>query len=144
MVKEDFAPLFSVIVPITDHNVHLLSFTLDSIAEQSFNSYEVIVIDGQTKEHSLDVFDAYRSHIKRIYTALDRNLSAMLNKGVDLAQGQYLHFLQPGEFYTPALTPTNLGSYLKGTGTHQRSPEHYQQLGARRRRTRRTDDDDGQ
>ena len=44
----------------------------------------------------------------------------------------------------PALTPTNLGSYLKGTGTHQRSPEHYQQLGARRRRTRRTDDDDGQ
>lgn len=99
MVKEDFAPLFSVIVPITDHNVHLLSFTLDSIAEQSFNSYEVIVIDGQTKEHSLDVFDAYRSHIKRIYTALDRNLSAMLNKGVDLAQGQYLHFLQPGEFY---------------------------------------------
>ena len=44
----------------------------------------------------------------------------------------------------PALTPTNLGSYLKGTGTHQRSPEHYQQLGARRRRPRRTDDDDGQ
>jgi hypothetical protein len=42
------------------------------------------------------------------------------------------------------LTPTNLGSYLKGTGTHQRSPEHYQQLAARRRRTRRTDDDDGQ
>jgi len=42
------------------------------------------------------------------------------------------------------LTPTNLGPYLKGTGTHQRSPEHYQQRAERRRRTRRTDNDDGQ
>lgn len=91
--------LFSVIVPIMDQNVHLLPFTMDSIAEQAFDSYEVIVIDGQTKEHSLSIFDAYQAHITRIYTALDRDLSAMFNKGVDLAQGQYLHFMQPGEFY---------------------------------------------
>ncbi|MBS0605209.1 MAG: glycosyltransferase [Verrucomicrobia bacterium] len=99
MSAEADSPIFSIIVPLTDENVHLLPFTMDSIAEQTLNSYEVIVIDAQTKEHSLCVFDAYRSHITRIYTALDRNLSAMLNKGVDLSRGSYLHFMQPGEFY---------------------------------------------
>ncbi len=99
MNPEAQTPFFSIIVTLTDDNVHLLPFTLDSIAQQALESYEVIVIDGQTKEHSLCVFEAYRAHITRIYTALDRNLSSMLNKGVDLSSGQYLHFLQPGEFY---------------------------------------------
>ena len=43
------------------------------------------------------------------------------------------------------LTPANLTSYLKGAGTHQRSPEHYQQLAERHRKPKGTkDDDDGQ
>ncbi len=99
MSQEPSRPFFSVILPIVDQNVHLLPFTLDSIAEQVFDAYEVIVIDAQTKEHSLGVFDAYRPHITRIYTALDRNMGAMLNKGIDLSCGEYLHFLRPGEFY---------------------------------------------
>lgn len=88
-----------MIVTVTDENVHLLPFTMDSIAEQAFDSYEVIIVDGQTKEHSLCVFEAYRCHITRVYTALDRNLSCMMNKGIDLSKGSYLHFLHPGEFY---------------------------------------------
>ena len=95
----DHTPYVSVIVPITDQNVHLLSFTMDSIASQAFGAFEVIVVDGQTREHSLAIFDAYRHCVARFYTALDRNLSAMLNKGAELAKGKFLHFLQPGEFY---------------------------------------------
>jgi hypothetical protein len=44
-----------------------------------------------------------------------------------------------------SLTPSNLGAYLKGAGTHQRSPAQYQTLATgRRKRKDRTDDDDGQ
>jgi len=45
-----------------------------------------------------------------------------------------------------ALTPTNLGAYLKGAGSHQRSPEQYQQLAQKRARkgTGTNNDDDGQ
>lgn len=99
MNKTAALPYFSIIIPITDRNAHLLPFTMDSIASQRFDAYEVIVIDGQTKEHSLAIFDAYSPRIAHIDTTLDRNLSAMLNKGVDLSKGEYLHFLQPGEFY---------------------------------------------
>jgi transposase len=45
-----------------------------------------------------------------------------------------------------ALTPTNLGSYLKGAGRHQRSPEQYQELAGKRPRRGGSGDqnDDGQ
>jgi len=45
-----------------------------------------------------------------------------------------------------ALTPANLGSYLKGAGPHQRSPEDYHKLAERRHRkgTSSTEDGDGQ
>jgi hypothetical protein len=99
MNKATTLPYFSIIIPITDCNIHLFPFTMDSIASQRFDSYEVIVIDGQTKEHSLSIFDAYRHHLARVDTALGCNLSEMLNEGIDLSQGKYLHFLQPGEFY---------------------------------------------
>ena len=43
------------------------------------------------------------------------------------------------------LTPANFSSYLKGAGTHQRSPAHYKQLAERRRKPKGAkDDDDGQ
>ncbi len=91
--------LFSIIIPIYDRNAYLLPFTLDSIAQQSFTSYEVILIDGQTGERRENSFHTYHQHVAHIYSALDRNFSAMLNKGVELAKGRYLNFIFPGEFY---------------------------------------------
>ena len=44
----------------------------------------------------------------------------------------------------PSLTPTNLSAYLKGAGSHQRSPAHYHTLAARRRKGKGTTNDDGQ
>jgi transposase len=54
---------------------------------------------------------------------------------------------RPGARLQPhAVSPTNLGSYLKGAGRHQRSPEHYRQLAATRSRkgSGTESDDDGQ
>lgn len=92
-------PFFSVIVPVLDKTLHLLPFTLDSIVSQEFEGFEIVLIDGQSGEHDLDLFNAYQPHISRIYSALDRHPFSMKNKGLMLARGKYLHFLDPGEFY---------------------------------------------
>lgn len=97
--QQESLPFFTVVVVITDRNAHMVSLTMDCIAAQSFHPFEVIVIDGQVQEHSLEIFDAYKTIISRIYHALDLNLYSMMNKGISLAQGPYMHFLMPGEFY---------------------------------------------
>ncbi|MBS0651222.1 MAG: glycosyltransferase [Verrucomicrobia bacterium] len=97
--SQDAKPYFTVIVPVTDQTAYMLPFTLDSIVEQAFDAFEIIIIDGQSKAHTHDVFQAYRNRITRIYSALDKNLFAMMNKGISLAKGEYVHILIPGEFY---------------------------------------------
>jgi glycosyltransferase involved in cell wall biosynthesis len=108
---------FSVVMVITDSTAHLVSLTMDSVVSQSYDSFEIVVIDGQTQEHSLEIFDAYKARISRIYSALDLNLYSMMNKGISLAKGQYIHFLMPGEFYISRHAFSFMAEFI---GQHQR------------------------
>lgn len=78
---------FSVIIPVTDKSAYLLPITLASIHAQSIDSYEVILIDG-TKSGKIGPLRAESG-----------NRFAMMNQGLEVAKGEYIHFLNPGEFY---------------------------------------------
>jgi len=92
-------PSFSILVPVTDANLYLASFTLDSIAGQSYPFFEIVLIDGRKKEKSQDFFEGYRSHIRKTLLAQGGDLFSILNQGVSLAEGEYIHVLIPGEYY---------------------------------------------
>jgi hypothetical protein len=92
-------PFFSILVPLLDRTSPLFSFTMDSILSQSFSSYEIIVLDGRKDKHTLDLFLLYAPFLTCSYPSLNENIFFMLNKGVSLAQGEYIHVLSPGEFY---------------------------------------------
>lgn len=92
-------PFFTVVVPVTDQSAHLLPFTMDSIVSQAFNDFEIIVVDGLSSSSRYDLFHSYHDEKTRVYSALDHNLFAMMNKGISLAKAEYVHLLLPGEFY---------------------------------------------
>jgi glycosyltransferase involved in cell wall biosynthesis len=104
--------LFSVVICVSDSDAYLLPFTLDSVVAQGNGEYEIIVIDGQRKAHSLDLFKAYASHISKIEQAYSPNLSVMMNQGLRAASGRYLHFLLPGEFYISRHVLAFMAEYL--------------------------------
>jgi hemolysin activation/secretion protein len=90
-------PFFSILIPLTDQLAYLLPFTLDGLMLQAGSpSFEVIIIDG-TKEGAplghlpLDKVQVVKSH--------SNNTFEMLNLGLAVAQGNYIHCLNPGEFY---------------------------------------------
>ncbi len=75
--SHDAKPHFTVIIPVTDQTAYLLPFTLDSIVEQVFDAFEII-IDGQSTPHTHDVFQTCRNRITRGYSPLDKNLYHLL------------------------------------------------------------------
>lgn len=96
-------------------------------------------------------------HMQRILQLADRYGAARLLEALAHAERYAAHSYQAverivqakaprgtGTLHPPALTPTNLGSYLKGAGSHQRSPEQYRDLAKRPTPTRRNEDDNGQ
>lgn len=89
----------SVIIPV--YNVEkYLEECLDSIINQTLKEIEIICIDDGSTDSSLNVLENYKKKDKRIIVLQQQNLGAgaARNKGLDLARGKYLSFLDADDF----------------------------------------------
>lgn len=82
-------PKFSIIVPV--YNVEkYIKKCLDSIMNQSFKDYEVIVINDGTKDKSMDIVKKYDV---KIINQENKGQSSARNHGIKEAKGEYIVFL---------------------------------------------------
>ena len=86
-------PFFSVIIP-TYNRAGLLKIAVDSVLEQTFSDYELIVIDDGSSDNTQDLMKAkqYRQ-LRYIYTPDNGGVSRARNKGITLARGEYIALL---------------------------------------------------
>ncbi len=86
--------MISVIVPV--YNVeNYIKECLDSILSQSFQSFELILVDDGSTDGSGRICDEYKEKDSRIrvFHKENRGLSSARNKGIDEAKGEYLCFV---------------------------------------------------
>ena len=76
-----------------------LEKTMNSVFTQSFTDYEYIVIDGGSTDGSLDVIDRNKNRISRWISEPDSGIYNAMNKGIGMASGEYLCFLNAGDWY---------------------------------------------
>lgn len=84
----------SVIIP-TFNSEKTLHTCLDSVFTQSFQSIEVLIIDGVSTDKTIEITNQYQqnyTHIKYI-SEPDKGIYDAMNKGVDLAKGKWFYFL---------------------------------------------------
>lgn len=86
------------IVTVNLNDAAGLDKTIRSVAEQIGCTVEYIVVDGGSRDGSLDVIDRWRERIDQLVVEPDRGLYDAQNKGGRLAQGDYLLFLNSGDF----------------------------------------------
>lgn len=90
------APLFSIIIP-TFNAASKLALTLESaVLQEPVAAREVLVIDGSSTDHTLNVLKSYEGRIRWI-SERDLGIYAAMNKGIRLARGRYLYFLGAGD-----------------------------------------------
>lgn len=92
-------PFFSVIVPV--YNVeHYLNQCIDSVLAQDFSDYELILVDDGSTDSSSLICDEYvktNSHIKVLHKE-NGGLSDARNFGINIAEGNYLWFLDSDDY----------------------------------------------
>ena len=91
-------PYISIVIP-TYNNAHSLHYTLERCLDQKYCEFEIIIVDAHSQDRTLDTVKLYSSKHIRIYSVAEHNSVEMLNKGISLANGTYVSFLQPGDFY---------------------------------------------
>lgn len=96
-------PLFSIIT-VTWNAAKVIEPTLRSVAEQSFNDYEYLVIDGASSDETLDLVRRANILNTRIFSEPDKGLYDAMNKAIDRAMGRYLIFLNAGDSFATDTT----------------------------------------
>ncbi len=91
-------PKISVVLP-TYNCAETVSASLTSVLEQDYPDFELIVVDASSTDHTLEIVKGLRNERVRIFTVSEYQRYQMLNKGISHADGLYLNFLFPGDFY---------------------------------------------
>lgn len=92
--------IYFTIVVATHNEESFVRLTLKSIAKQECEDYEVIVVDGGSKDRSLEV--VYETHFthRQVYTLFEPDIYYMWNKALKLARGRYILFFKSGTYFT--------------------------------------------
>ena len=91
-------PLVSIVTP-TFNSAHYLRETLDSVAGQSYRPIEHIVVDGVSSDDTLRIVQEY-PHVRWI-SEPDKGMYDAVNKGLRMASGSILAYLNGDDLYFP-------------------------------------------
>ena len=96
------SPKVSVIIPI--YNVELyLRECLDSVVNQTLKDIEIICVDDGSPDHSAEIAAEYVEKYDNVKLIHKENggLSSARNAGLDVAQGEYVYFLDSDDYIIP-------------------------------------------
>lgn len=105
--NETEAPLISIVTITYNASAEIIP-TLKSVTEQTCDDFEYLVIDGASRDDTLELVRRHGPSGARILSEPDRGLYDAMNKGLHLARGKYVLFLNAGDAFHDADT---LGAY---------------------------------
>lgn len=91
-------PKFSVITVCYNAEA-TLEDTIQSVISQTYHHVEYIIVDGASKDRTMDIVNRYRDRISVVVSEPDKGLYDAMNKGIRLATGDYLCFLNAGDSF---------------------------------------------
>ena len=92
-------PLVSIITVVLNGEEHL-NKTLNSVINQTYENLEYIVVDGGSTDGTVDNIKKYEDKIDYWVCEKDNCLYDAMNKGIDIATGEWINFMNAGdEFY---------------------------------------------
>jgi glycosyltransferase involved in cell wall biosynthesis len=96
--------LFSIIIP-TYNRAHLISDTLNSVKNQSFTDFELIIVDDGSTDNTRIVVENYISNNQlknwHFYSKINGERGAARNFGLNKAIGKWITFLDSDDLFYP-------------------------------------------
>lgn len=102
------------IITINYNAINGLQKTIDSVVSQSFNDYEWIVIDGGSTDGSRELLELYRDLFTFFCSEPDKGIYNAINKGLKHANGEYVQFLNSGDWLYDSFTLEKVFTHIDG------------------------------
>lgn len=96
-------PLFSVIIP-TYNREKTIKRAVDSVLNQTFKSFELIIVDDGSKDQTEKIIGSYcDKRIIYIKHEINKGQNPSLNTGISIAKGTYISFLDSDDEWDPSM-----------------------------------------
>lgn len=102
------------IVTVSFNSISTIADTLDSVAQQSHSDIEHVVIDGGSTDGTVDLIRSRGSRVSVFVTEPDAGIYDAMNKGLALANGEAIGFLNSDDFFA---TPDAVSSIARTLAT---------------------------
>ena len=93
------------------YNEKYIEDTCRSVAGQTWKNFEWIVVDGGSTDGTLETLERYRAHMRVCISEKDDGRYDAMNKGIVHAQGEYLLFLNGGDYLVNDLVLERIFAY---------------------------------
>lgn len=90
--ESSFYPLISIIIPSYNQGRYL-ERTLLSLLKQTYKNIEIILIDGGSKDETLEIIKKYEKFLSYWVSEKDNGQANAINKGLKIAKGTYVTWL---------------------------------------------------
>lgn len=100
------------IITVNFNNEAGLATTLQSVSSQVYEDFEFIVIDGGSNGGDKQLIDQHRKLIDILVSEPDTGIYNAMNKGIMLANGQYVYFLNSGDTFYDKFTLLNVAEKM--------------------------------
>jgi glycosyltransferase involved in cell wall biosynthesis len=93
-------PLVSIIIPVYNGE-KTIQETINSVLQQTFNDFEIIVINDGSQDSTLEAINNIKDDKVRVFSYPNAGVSTSRNRGLALAQGEFISFLDADDLWTP-------------------------------------------
>ena len=104
-------PFFSIIIPTFNSACHIKS-CLNSIVCQNYLDWEVLIMDGVSKDDTVKIAESYSDSRIHVYSEPDKGIYDAMNKGIKKAQGEWLYFLGSDDWLVDNEVLANVSNQL--------------------------------
>jgi len=91
-------PFFSVVIPLYN-KAHFINSTLESVLFQSYQDFEIIIVDDGSTDKSVDVVKSLKANRIQLRHQSNKGASAARNYGAHLAEGKWIAFLDADDIW---------------------------------------------
>ncbi len=107
-------PLVSVIIP-TYNRAHLLGRAIQSVLDQTFEDYELIVVDDASTDDTEEIVNAFSDpRLRYVRHGENRGAPAARNTGIQVSNGAYVGFLDSDDAWHPEKLDRQIRKFQEG------------------------------
>lgn len=104
------------VVTVCLNSAKTIGHTLRSVREQTHGDIEHIIVDGGSKDNTLEVVKAEGLHVAKVLSERDKGIYDAMNKGIALASGEIVAFINADDFYASATVLADLATAFEKSG----------------------------